>query len=258
MNTGTEKLLKLNIQHPTSINTDPRPSGSEFDVRCSMFDVPRGRGREQSGRPAFTLIELLVVIAIIAILAALLLPVAGTVRNRSTLKRVQGEVAQASHAIESYKIDKGFYPPDNKPANGPVLAYPNTLYYELTGVTVGGAQNNEFTSVEGGLPITSAQLNAVNASGINNAGRLGNTEGLVSKNYLPDIKPNQHGPGVGGLQVLGTTVEGPFMYGEINPFRYISSSPTNNPEKYDLWVDVLVAGKTNRISNWSDEAEILN
>jgi hypothetical protein len=41
---------------------------------------------------------------------------------------------------------------------------------------------------------------------------------------------------------------GPFQ--TINPWRYNSSNPTNSPGAYDLWVDVLIAGKTNRISNW--------
>ena len=40
---------------------------------------------------------------------------------------------------------------------------------------------------------------------------------------------------------------------KINPYRYNSSSPTNNPRSYDLWIDVLIGGKINRISNWSEQ-----
>ena len=43
----------------------------------------------------------------------------------------------------------------------------------------------------------------------------------------------------------------------VNPFRYNSSSPTNNPNSFDLWIDVMIDGKTNRISNWSREPIIL-
>ncbi|MCU0788173.1 MAG: type II secretion system GspH family protein, partial [Verrucomicrobia bacterium] len=64
-------------------------------------------------RPAFTLIELLVVISIIAILAGILLPAAMGVKNKAALKRVEGELGRVEQAIATYKIDKGFYPPDN-------------------------------------------------------------------------------------------------------------------------------------------------
>ena len=53
-------------------------------------------------------------------------------------------------------------------------------------------------------------------------------------------------------------MDGPVVYGDINPFRYVSSNPTNNTSTFDLWVDVIVGGKTNRISNWSDKPEIVN
>jgi len=42
--------------------------------------------------------------------------------------------------------------------------------------------------------------------------------------------------------------------GRTNTISYVSSSPTNNPNSYDLWVDVVMNGKTNRLSNWSKEA----
>jgi hypothetical protein len=37
----------------------------------------------------------------------------------------------------------------------------------------------------------------------------------------------------------------------INPWRYNSSNPTNNPGSYDLWVQLSISGKTNLICNWS-------
>jgi hypothetical protein len=55
---------------------------------------------------------------------------------------------------------------------------------------------------------------------------------------------------------LGTTVKGPLMINgattPINPFRYNSSSPVNNVDKFDLWVDLDIGGKTVRICNWSE------
>jgi prepilin-type N-terminal cleavage/methylation domain-containing protein len=225
-----------------------------------------GRGRvglrahPRSLPSAFTLIELLVVIGIIAILAAMLFPAGIAIRNKATLKRVQGELSQMETAIESYKIEKGFYPPDNKTGNNPVTVRPeqNVLYYELTGATIDGARTG-FLPSDGGPVVSRVELGAAfGVSGINNAGIEGNTGELVAKNYLPDLKPTQFGPGVGGPRILGTIVDGPLTVGDINPFRYVSSNPTNNPSSFDLWVDIEVSGKTNRISNWRDEPEIVS
>ena len=40
---------------------------------------------------------------------------------------------------------------------------------------------------------------------------------------------------------------------KINPWRYNSSNPRYNPKSFDLWIDVIAGGKTNRICNWSDK-----
>jgi prepilin-type N-terminal cleavage/methylation domain-containing protein len=250
----------MNTSKPSCPSVAPRPRPEAFDYE----DENEGRGRfgfQQRALPgAFTLIELLVVIAIIAILAALLFPAGVAVQAKATLKRVEGELAQVETAIESYKIDKGFYPPDNKTGNNPVTvqADRNSLYYELVGANINVTRDG-FAPLDGSPAVSIAQLNSVfGVTGINNAGIADNTEGLVAKNYLPDIKPTQHGAEVGGLQVLGTVVDGPVALGAVNPFRYVSSNPTNNPASFDLWVDVLVRGKTNRISNWSDKPEIVS
>lgn len=59
---------------------------------------------------AFTLIELLVVMAIIAILAALVLNIAGFVRYKGATARAEAEIAGIGAALESYKADFGDYP----------------------------------------------------------------------------------------------------------------------------------------------------
>jgi hypothetical protein len=43
---------------------------------------------------------------------------------------------------------------------------------------------------------------------------------------------------------------------DINPWRYVSSKPTNNIGSYDLWMDLAIRGKTYRISNWSKNAQV--
>src|SRR5688572_11850022 len=65
---------------------------------------PRGRG--------FTLVEMLVVLAIIGVLAALLLPAVMSAIVRARTAAVAIELNQLTSAIESYKQDKGDYPPN--------------------------------------------------------------------------------------------------------------------------------------------------
>jgi hypothetical protein len=43
----------------------------------------------------------------------------------------------------------------------------------------------------------------------------------------------------------------------LNPWRYVSSHPTNNPNAYDLWIDIPVRGKMYRISNWTSKPQEL-
>jgi len=58
----------------------------------------------------FTLIELLVVITIIAILAALVLSVAGIVQQKAARARAEAEIKAMEAGLESYKADNGDYP----------------------------------------------------------------------------------------------------------------------------------------------------
>ena len=61
-------------------------------------------------RAGFTLVELLTVMAIIAILAGLILSIAGYAQKKAALARAAGEVKALCSACESYKADNGTYP----------------------------------------------------------------------------------------------------------------------------------------------------
>ena len=87
-------------------------------------------------------------------------------------------------------------------------------------------------------------------------------------NKIGEFLNISYGPGV--CTVLGEPVDGPLMYTNasiltssnltvlrINPWRYNSSNPTNNVNSYDLWVDIIMKGKTNRYSNWSTKPQIV-
>ena len=206
----------------------------------------------------FTLIELLVVIAIIGILAALIFPAAGAIKKRVIISRTQTELDQVVVAIDLYKERIGSYPPDN-----PVLIGPgrynyatNQLYYELVGTRL-NAIGAIYEALEGNDQLSAANLTAsfgAGVSGFVNCTKAGGDEGIAARNFLKALKPAQTGWVTNGgipLRLLTCSVtwpNGPFQ--TINPWRYNSSNPTNSPGSYDLWVDVIIAGKTNRIGNW--------
>ncbi len=41
-------------------------------------------------------------------------------------------------------------------------------------------------------------------------------------------------------------------------WNYVSTNPTNNSSEFDLWMDVTWSGKTNRISNWSKDPQVMH
>jgi len=210
---------------------------------------------------AFTLIEMLTVMAVIAVLAAILLPVFGGIKRSGTIKKTRAQLGKVVMAIEAYKAQHGHYPPDN-PDNFAV----NQLLYELAGTTnvTGG-----IFLTEGGQGITNMTSFFGNkVSGFVNISQGGGDEAQRARNYLIGLKPDQYLEvvnltGVG--TVLGVADKGPFMLNEppsgsgrsINPWCYDASGPTNNPGHFDLWVDIIIGGKTNRISNWSEKPQIV-
>lgn len=223
---------------------------------------------------AFTLIELLVVIAIIGILAALLFPVGAKIKSNATIKRVKTEVDFVAAAVERYKAEFGHNPPDNAnllPLNDPKRYALNQLFYELIGVKVVTVGANKIFQTEAGANGIDAN-NIPNffqstVTGFVNASSGSGDEARKSKDCIVGIKPGQYleiqNNGVTGA-VLGTSVLGPLMLTNtvnekvINPFRYDASSTNrNNAKGFDVWVDIIVGGKTNRISNWNDKPDIV-
>ena len=224
---------------------------------------------KMTNRPchAFTLVEMLVVISVIGVLAALLFPAGAAIRKNGILRRAKAELSQLETGIENYKLKLGFYPPDN-----PGRPVSNQLYFELLG-TVENTTNRTFETLDGSGQITFTPVNEVlsifGRDAFSNLGaKKGAEEGVVAENFLKGtIKPGQ----VGELPSISSRVKvfvgsvpwpdppswQPTSKDGLNPWCYVSSNPTNNTKSYDLWVNLVISGKTYRISNWRKDPEVV-
>jgi len=224
--------------------------------------------------PAFTLIELLTVIAIIGALAAMLLAVAGPVKKRQYIFQARAEMERIATAIDRYHATYGFYPPDNHRQETNRLLV-NQLYYELTGTTNLDVNSPNYQSLnDPSLPKLSGGPGgeverAFGVGGFMNCSKPGGGEDTgTARNFLPDLTSKQYWrpPAYTNNNVevtlLLASVGGPDQTyqplgaSDRNPWRYNSSSPTNNPGSYDLWVQLVIGGKTNLICNWSKQVQL--
>lgn len=227
---------------------------------------------------AFTLIELLTVIAIIAVLAGLLVGLAPIATTRIREARLKGELNDLVTSIEAYKAKYGVYPPDSYNADkNEVDAVVNPLYYELTGmVVVNSGDTGYFETVDDAtrfLPATAQQY--FHRDGFLNAA----TRDRFRRLFRHTFKASQHasvlrtaGAGTKNAEVLtvGFAVDAtgkknagfawplndarypqpvPTNPG-LNPWRYVSTNPTNNPGTFDLWAEVIVRGQKKIYGNW--------
>jgi prepilin-type N-terminal cleavage/methylation domain-containing protein len=242
--------------------------------RTSHFAFCTSRG--------FTLIELLTVMAIIGILAAFTLSVMGKLKRQQYIKNAQAEMGQLETAIDRYKAAYGFYPPDNpcgslvNQPRGPLV---NQLYFELLGTTF-NTTNTTYQSLDdptivvkqsdlGGI-FGSTNGNCVN--GFMNCTKPGSGEDTrAAQNFLPGLKPDQvvvftnnFPNNMVPIKLIITAVGGPDITylplgpnaPGINPWRYNSSNPANNPGAYDLWVQLVIGGQTNLVCNWSKQVQL--
>jgi prepilin-type N-terminal cleavage/methylation domain-containing protein len=232
------------------------------------FSIPRSALRTPHCvrvSSAFTLIEMLVVIGIIATLAALIAVGAAGVMHKGRVARVQTELKGLETVIETYKSKKGFYPPDNTNS-----AVQNPLFYELTGTSVVISNATPYFASS----ISHDMLSPAQVPTLFNMGGFVNASADTNEfqNYFgrADLKAQAYalitnGPpppppyallGIAGLKGP-VELRGPATVISLNPWRYVSSNPTNNPGSYDLWMDFVSQGKTNRVSNWSKDPQIV-
>lgn len=188
---------------------------------------------------AFSLIELLVVIAVIAILAGLLFTAMPAITRSRIHAVTRAELTQVTTAIEAYKADYGSYPPDG---TNTVMGLTNTpLYYELTGARIAGAN---YVSLDGSHTVGMGAAHArLGVQGIvNSSTSVAATDDRPAiKNYLPNLKPEQFITVAGVRLLAGSSAE--------QAWSYRSTNPTNNPNSYDLWIDVVTGSDTTRIAH---------
>lgn len=204
----------------------------------------------------FTLIELLTVIAIIAVLAALAVGMTVGAKNARVNSRAQAELRQIQTAIEAYKADRSQYPPDHLiPGTRRVDPAINPLYYELQGMQV---VNGVFKCKGDSDTIAPSDiLQVFGRKGFLNASADASEP---ARTYLDPKASAVARVTVGGVNVelLVTPFQWPANSADpapvpgtrVNPWRYVSTSPTNNVGHFDLWAEVYV-GKEKRIfKNW--------
>jgi prepilin-type N-terminal cleavage/methylation domain-containing protein len=224
-------------------------------------------------RAGYTLIELMVVMSIIIVLVSLVFPTVSALKKKRMIAVAQAELKQVETAIQAYKARLGFYPPDN-PGN-PVT---NQLYFELEGTVFDGVKL--FTTLDGSSQISTNDIPVLyrNASlvGFANSSKnaRGTDEQTAAVSFLKGLKPTQLGSMVvnndvinnallacsvkwaGTTNVVVTKGNSRAVVAGLNPWRYVSSNPTNNPASYDLWVDLVIGRKTYRVSNWSQQPQV--
>lgn len=219
---------------------------------------------------AFTLIELLVVISIMGVLAGFTIPVLAKIKEAQYKKVARAELERIETALEGYKAKYGTYPPSNQNPAG-TYAPPLTnsmfsqLYYELSGVNH-NIPAKTFTTLDGASTLTEAEyLKAYGVGGVVNSSQGSGEDSSNAKNFLSGLSSKQintvSNNGVANTAMIVTSVGGPDNnYNPVgvpamNPFRYVFPG-VNNPNSYDLWVQLVVKGRTNLICNWRKDVQI--
>ena len=209
--------------------------------------------------PGFTLIELLVVIAIIGVLASLVVGLSSFAGRKMRESRIRSEMNQLITAIEAYHAKFGHYPPDavfpGTPFVNPVT---NQLYYELTGTVLDNGKA-EFRTPNREETIGAAVVESFfGVKGFVNS----STDPKQVKSFMSfRDKQYQEVSSQPDVELLVVPVPWPSGRSDqpchnkkgLNPWRYVSKNPTNNPTSFDLWAEYVDGAKVKIICNWSKE-----
>jgi prepilin-type N-terminal cleavage/methylation domain-containing protein len=203
------------------------------------------------GARGFTLIELLVVIAIISLLAGLAVGLTRRAKRASTESRIRAGLNELVTGIDAFQAEFNQYPPDH-PGN-PVT---NALFYELSGTVI---EKDTFYT-----PNRSERIDAAVVQ------QFFGVEGFVNAKPNPrDVKSfinfrasqyKEIRSGTPDVEVLVVPVSWPLNRSDqptpvrgLNPWRYVSTRPTNNVTSYDLWAEYVDGNRVRVISNWAKD-----
>jgi hypothetical protein len=167
---------------------------------------------------------------------------------------VRDQRAKLVSAIEAYKAHFGVYPPDHLLSRKPLVVDPdtNTLFYELVGTIY-----NPTTKIfqVGGMEAAEEKYvkEFFQCDGFKNCGETTNQiKQFLAIEPLP-ARQLHDDPDVFAVG-FRVPYEGfaPVVVWEFeaSPWRYVSSSPTNNPGKFDLWMELKTKKRTVVIGNW--------
>lgn len=207
----------------------------------------------------FTLVEILVVIAVIALLAAIIMAVFNRVSKNSLIQRAQSERDQLETAIEGYHANYGFYPP----GSGLGLSTTSQLYYELRGTTMSGAS---FTTLDNSSTVSAILVaSTFGVDGFMNCSQGSGENAHTARNFFTNLKSGQIARNSSGVCLLVTAVPSDASYqplpgftttsGNANPWRYACPG-VNNPNSYDLSLQMMIGGKIYLICNWTKNVQI--
>jgi hypothetical protein len=167
---------------------------------------------------------------------------------------VREERGKLVAAIEAYKARFGVYPPDHVLSRQPLVVDPvtNTLLYELVG-TIYNPTNKMFQV--GGMEAAEEKYvkDFFQIEGFRNCGKT--PDSITNFLRIEPVPARQlhDDPDVFavGFQVPYEGIAPDVVWEfDASPWRYVSSSPTNNPGKFDLWIELKTKYQRVVIGNW--------
>lgn len=199
----------------------------------------------------FSLLELLVVLAIIAIIAGMLMVAFGPASREKQLARIKSSREEVITAIEEYHAKRGFYPPTPADAQGRPILDKSILYFELVGTRFDDV-DKKYNSLDGKEHVLLAKLQEFfgTAVAFSNSGRRAEDSQNFYRNLRDDGRSDHPDALTIGLDFEVLSVPVKSGNNPVLRWKYNSLNPTNNPGRYDLWVEWDQIKKTEIIGNW--------
>jgi prepilin-type N-terminal cleavage/methylation domain-containing protein len=218
--------------------------------------TPQREKRAANLAQGFTLVELLAVIAIIGVVVALTIPAVDAIKRQQVITQTRAQMEKLNAAIASYHTANGYYPPGGS-GNGLV----NQLYYELSGVIITN-NGTKYNTLDGTVTISVSDVPIAfpGVAGFVNCSKPGaGEESPAGRKFISGLRPNETANYTANgvpITILIGSAGGPdpsyqpLGQTDVNPWRYRYPG-VNNPNGYDLWMQLSFFEKTYLICNWS-------